>query len=563
MVRRRFGVRPAFGAWARVPARWLVAAAAVSLLIGSAAAQDAEKSESAADEEKSPPPKVLALDIALAGRQTSGNANKLHQYSSPPTGLYLRELAFQPASVPYDGYGLLTLRGYGSDDIRSDVELGLNGDTTRVWWSAGRTRFFDNTSQVIPESSRRTDALTLRYMPAPDYAITWQYGTSNVNRFFESPQEDLRVRSRSWDLTAYGKVGDGSLGVGVADTRFYDRMLTLPNTSMQSWRVMGLWSPCPTADVTGSVTGRTFERSGVGVGRANEVALAGSMGLGALGDVTVRGMTESYNWPDMEGPYVRDRRMVETALASRVGPMGLRLKWQYREAERVRGDGDYLDVPKWTTFSGRMSGRLGKLARLTLKGSTERMWQRPQMALTDTRSAIWDSRDGFEAKLDASTDALTGYASWRFARRGNAERGTNVTSGIASAGATWNVSPNMELFGEVSFETWRGRNEESVYPTLGSFMPDSRVTSLGLSYALGPRTFFWGGYTDTATNNDNPLLKPDANTHARYLTLSLRHRLATGDELTLSVAPWTYRDTVDPTMNVTATTVVLSCRGRF
>jgi len=196
MVRRRFGVRPAFGAWARVPARWLVAAAAVSLLIGSAAAQDADKPEPAADEEKSPPPKVLTLDIALAGRQTSGNANKLHQYSSPPTGLYLRELAFQPASVPYDGYGLLTLRGYGSDDIRSDIELGLNGDTTRVWWSAGRTRFFDNTSQVIPESSRRTDALTLRYMPAPDYAITWQYGTSNVNRFFESPQEDLRVRSR-------------------------------------------------------------------------------------------------------------------------------------------------------------------------------------------------------------------------------------------------------------------------------------------------------------------------------------------------------------------------------
>jgi len=138
-----------------------------------------------------------------------------------------------------------------------------------------------------------------------------------------------------------------------------------------------------------------------------------------------------------------------------------------------------------------------------------------------------------------------------------------VTSGIASAGATCMVAPNLELFGDISYENWRGRSEETAYPTLERFLPESSVRSVGLSYMLNSRTFLWGGYTETVTNNDNPLLLRDGNTTARYFTFTLRHILGGGNELTLTVAPWTYRDKVDPTMNMTATTVVLSGTGRF
>lgn len=529
-----------------------------------AAWPQAESGESSGEEQSKPkPPQILTLDVGVAGPQISGLSAKLREYSSPPTGIYLRELTLQPARFPFNGSGLLTLRGYGSDDIRADLLLAFQGDKTQFSYSADRLRFIGNTPQVVPTSSRRTDELVLRQRIAPGFALTWQYGTLNVNRYFEAPREAERWRGRVWSVRASGNVGQGAIGVAISDTRFYDRMLALPDTSMQQWTAYGVWSPGETADVQGSVTGTSFERSGKGVGRVHEVALAGTSSLGNVGDLTLRGVVEHSRWPEMEGAYVRDRRMAEAGFQTRVGTMGLRLKWQYREAERVRGDSSYLDVPKWTTASGRLSGRIGRFLRLTVRGSMERMWQRPQMVTEDTRSAIWDGRDALSAELATVGEALNGYVSWSYQRRGNTVRGTNVTSGVASAGATWSVAPRLELFGEVAYETWRGRSEVTAYPTLGNFMPDSRVTSLGLSYAVTPRTFFWAGYTDTATNNDNPLLLRDGNTRSQYFTVSLRHRFGAGEELSLSVAPWTYRDTVDSTMNVTATTVVLSAIGRF
>lgn len=535
------------------------------LAIGSvAAAQESSENQSQEGaEEKPAAPKILAIDIGFASRAQSGHSQKLYQYSSPPMGLYLRELTLQPASMPYDGYGRLILRGYGTDDIRTDLALGFNGDATELAWSAARTRFVENTPLEVPDSSRRWEEFTLRRRVAPDFGITWHYATQNINRYMEAPREPERWRGRAWSLTAAGKAGDGSLGFTISDTRFYDRMLALPDTSIQTWRLNGVWAASPTNDISGSVAGTTFERSGSGVGRSSQVSLSGRSELGRWGDLTVTGTSERYRWPEMEGPYVQARRMVETGFATRLGTMGVRLRWQYREAERVRGDGSYLDVPKWTTVNGRLSGRLTRSIRLTIRGSSERMWQRPEMVTVDTRSAAWDGRDAFSVKLDASGDVFSGYASWSFQRRGNSLRGTNVTGGIAAAGATWNPMPRLELYGEISYETWRGRNPEAVYPTLGTFMPDSRTTSLGLSYLLGPRTFLWGGYVDTTTNNDNPLLLRDGNTRSNYFTLALRHRFAGGEEVALSVAPWTYRDKVDQNMNMTATTIVLSGRGRF
>jgi hypothetical protein len=526
-------------------------------------AQDAAQGGASAKEGKPAAAKILTLDLGLGTWQASGNVAKLFQYASPSNGVHIRELTLQPGSFPYDGYAVLTLRGVAADDMRGDAEIGLNGARTRVWIYGLRNRFAENSPMVIPESNRKADGISVRILPAPDYSVTLNYGTENLDRYFEPPREALRRRVRFWNLDAFGSVGQGSLGVGVSDFRFYDRMLATPDTAFQSWHLTGLWSPAPEADLSGAVVGRTIERDGSGVGRSNEVALGGNVELGGVGLLSVRGQVEHMNWPLVESAQVTDRRMVESSINSRLGSMGLRVRWQYREVERVRAGGDYLDVPKLTNLSGRLSGRINDLLRVTLRGATERMWQRPQMMTTDTRSAVWDSKDDFEVRLDGTGDTIQGFAGWRFIRRGNTERGTNLTCGTASAGATWSLAPNLEVFGEISYETWRGRSEITAYPTLDNFMPDGRTTSLGLSYALGGGTYFWGGYTDAVTNNDNPLLLRDGNTHSRYLTLMLRHRFAAGEEISLSVAPWTYRDEADPRMNMTATTFVVSGRSRF
>jgi hypothetical protein len=415
----------------------------------------------------------------------------------------------------------------------------------------------------VPDSNRKADAITYRCLVAPDFGLTARYATANFDRFFEAPREALRVRSREWDLTASGCVGQGSLGLGFSDVQFYDRLGTLPDTSIGAVQLSGLWAPGPEGDISGSVTSLTIERAGAGVGRVNTVAMAGAMSVGGIGDLSVRGENEHASWPTVESARVTDRRLVETALHARRGPVALNVRWQYREAERVRGDGEYLDVPKWTSVIGKLTTPLGRYARLALRGSTERMWQSPQMVTTDTRSAVWNQRDRFEATVEAGRDDLTGYASWRFGRRGNTVRGATVTNGTASVGATLAVTPGLELFADLSLERWTGRSDDVAFPTLASFMPDSRVMSVGASYALGRSSFLWVGYTDTTTDNDNPNLERDGNTESRYLSASLRHRFAAGQEVSLTVAPWTYRDKVDPTMNLTATTVVVSGRSRF
>ncbi len=524
----------------------------------------AQEPEAEPEKPESRPPAVfVSAEIGFGARDVSGNRNKLGQYVIPPEGWYLKELTLQPRSMPYDGYAYLTLRGYGADPIRADAELGLNGARHRFWYWADRNRSIANTAQVVAQSNRRGDGITYSGLIAPDFGWSVRYATQNQNRFFEAPREALRTRTKEWDVAAFGTVGQGSLGIALTDAQFYDRMLALPNTSTRTIYLTGLWSPGPEGDLEGSVATRTINRSGTGVGRVNQFVLAGNMSLGGAGDLAIRGEAEHASWPITESAYVTDRRLVETVFSSRYRTTAMTFRWQYREAERIRGDGQYLDVPKWTTFSGRITNRLTRQARLTLRGSTERMWQRPQMTTTDVRSALWDGRDNFEARLDVGDETFSGYASWRTRRNGNSVRGTNVTNGTASAGATWTLSPALEIFAEYSLESWHGRSEDMAFPTLGNFMADSRVGSVGISYALDSRSFFWAGYTQAVTDNDNPLQMRDGNTEARYLTASFRRRIGPAQEVSVTIAPWTYRDRTDPTMNVTATTLVLSGKTRF
>lgn len=517
------------------------------------------------DEATGPTPydPVVSIVLGVSGSKVSGHEAKLRLYATHAQGLYLRELSLRPTQIARDGVLSLSLRGFGSDDTRAQFMCSSLTDRTTLRYSAAQWRFLENTPLTVPSSSRRSEELTFEHRVAPEASVIWSYAVQNMNRFPGAPAEPERWRSRAWSISAGGNVGQGQLRLTLSDSRYFDRMLTDPNLSAQTWHMEALWAPGPALDISGTVSGTYLEQSSRSAGRLNDVALEGSASVGSIGEFTLRWDLHHARWADMGGPYVRDRRGVEAGLASRLGSMGLRLRWSYREVERVRGDHSYLDVPKWTAFSGRLSGKVLRHVRLTLRGSTERMWQRPQMATTDTRFSGFDGKDAFGTRLEGPVGQGSAYLSWSFLRRGNTARGTNVTNSTAATGLTWPVAAGLELFGEVAREVWRGRSEVTSFPTLSNYMPDSRLTSLGLVWAVDPNTWIWAGYTDIATDNDNPLLLEDGNYRSRYLTMSLRRKFVNGTEISLTLAPWSYRDRVIQTMNMSATTVALSASGRF
>jgi hypothetical protein len=103
----------------------------------------------------------------------------------------------------------------------------------------------------------------------------------------------------------------------------------------------------------------------------------------------------------------------------------------------------------------------------------------------------------------------------------------------------------------------------TAFLTLDNFLPNSRVTSLGLNWAIDRRNFLSLAFTELVTANDNPLLLRDGNYRGRFLTGVWRYRFPAGYEITLTVAPWRYRDRVVNWMDYEATIVMISGMARF
>jgi hypothetical protein len=530
------------------------------------AAPDQKAGEAQAGEEKpeaAPKPAPwVSLNLGATARNFSGNETKWRQYSTPPTGLYLRELRLAPA-IMSGHQGMLSLKAPGEDDYRYDGWLGLFYGRTTLDGYLSRSRFFAPTPTLIDSSNRILQNLYVRQVLRDALTLTVQYRMDEQNQFFEVPKTQIHQRTRFTDLALQGKVGPGRAVAGYTDWRFFDRTEIQPSTNLSQWNLGYQWDPSPALAFDASFVRQSFDTVGGPKNHIETLALGGGWALGPNTDISASWTREKIGLNVVQNAYVRDRRVGALGLQQYWRGWSLRMGLRQRDAERVRADQSYVDTPRWLTFDGRLSGRLGRDVRLTARGSTETLHRAPQMLTDDPRSLYFDSRAFAQLKLEATAPTANAYLIGTYNRRDISSRQMSYVSRVGTLGGDFIINPRVNAFAEYTFDTASAKSDIVEFPVFDTFAPNSRLAVLGLNWTVDGRTYVWTTYNEYSALNDNPLRLRDANAHGRFLNINVRHRFQTGYDVGLSITPYFYRDAVAESMDYSTTLFMLNAAARF
>lgn len=504
-----------------------------------------------------------SIELGWSVWDLDGNENKFRQYATPPKGIFLRKLH---APIPFafaGNTGSLTLQGIAEDDYRMEGSFAFLFGATFAEGSLFRHRFFDATPFLVNRSERTVREGFAKHLLTPDFALSLRYRMDEQDHFFEAPRLPFRQRTRYWDAVAEGRVGDGQLGLSYADFRYFDRTDVRPDTRVKRWQARYLWEPLTTVGVEGAFTRLSLKQPALPSNDVEVLSLSGDWAITPVTDFAVMLRRDKLDLPVVQNARVRERRIGTATLVHRYRGWTVQLGFQQQEAERVRRNQDFVDVPRWRTLELRLSGRISPRWRLTLRGSTQHLTHLPTMGTVDPRPLFWDDRRFMQLKLEGGSPMLNGYLNLTHRRWDNDARAVELTTNAIVIGGNWQAHPRLSLFAEYSYEAWRGKSEMTAFPTLDNFVPNSRATTVGLSWAVDKRTSLSANFTEFVTANDNPLLLREGNTRGRFLTATVRYRFPAGYEVSLTVAPWRYRDRVVDLMSYDATVVMLSGSAKF
>ncbi len=504
------------------------------------------------------------IEVGFSHWSLDGNSNKFRQYATPPRSLFLRSIRYTPTfkSLSSDA-GQFVLKGLGEDDYRAAGNLDTLFGRARFEFNASRNRFYEPTHFLVGESKREVEEGAFKYLLTNDFALSLRYRMDRQDRIFESPRLPYYQRTRYWDAVAEGKIGDAQLSLGYADWRYFDRTDIRPDTFVKRWNARYLWESNSKFGLEGGIARFSVKQPGRPSADVETLALNADWAISAVTDLSLQLRRDKLDLPVVQNAWVRERRIGVANLTHRWRGWNINLGFRQQESERLRKDQTFVDTPRWRTFEVRLSGRVAPQWRLTLRGSTQHLTHPPTMVTTDPRQLFWDDRRFAQLKLEGGSPLLNGYLILTHRRWDNDIRAVELTTNSLTLGGSWQASKRLNLFAEYAYEAWKAKSEMTQFPTLDNFVPNSRATTIGLSWVIDKRTFLSAAFTEFVTNNDNPLLLRDGNYRGRFLTTSLRYRFPAGYEVALTVAPWRYRDRVVDLMDYDATVVMVSGSARF
>lgn len=504
------------------------------------------------------------IELGFSHWSLDGNSSKFRQYATPPRSLFLRSLRYIPTfKFPSSDAGQLILKGLGEDDYRAEGNLDALFGRACLEFNVSRNRFYEPTPFLVSESKREIEEGAFKYLLTNDFAFSVRYRMDRQDRIFEAPRLPYYQRTRYWDAIAEGGAGDARFSLGYADWRYFDRTDIRPDTFVKRWNAQYLWEPNSRFGVEGGITRFSVKQLGRPKADVETLALNADWVISPVTDLSLQLRRDKLDLPVVQNAWVRERRIGVANLTHRWRGWNIGLGFRQQEAERLRKDQTFVDTPRWRTFEVRLSGRVAPQWRLTLRGSTQHLTHPPTMVTSDPRQLFWDDRRFAQLKLEGGSPVLNGYLVLTHRRWDNDIRAVELTTNSLTLSGSWQASKRLNLFAEYAYEAWKTKSEMTQFPTLDNFVPNSRATTVGLSWAIDKRTFLSAAFTEFVTNNDNPLLLRDGNYRGRFLTTSLRYRFPAGHEIVLTVAPWRYRDRVVDLMDYDATVVMVSGSARF
>ena len=509
------------------------------------------------------PPKHLTVDFGWSFWNEDGNAKKFRQYATPPNSRFLRELRYISPFWRNRDNIRLQLWSPTEDDYRLEANLSFRFGSTRIEGWTTRNRFLTPSPAPLPVSERTATEAFFKQSLTPDFSVFVRYRQDGQNHYVDIPRTPLLQNVRYWDAVAEGQLGNGQISIGYTDWRYFDRTDTFPDTGMERWHARYLWEMNPRLAVEGSVARMELRQQNRPSSRMETWNLSTDWVLSNSTDLALSFRRDQMTLPVVQNAYVRERRQSQALLIHRWNRWNLQFGVRQREAERIRADQTFVDVPRWWTVEGRLWGRLNRQLRLTVRGFTEYLNDPPVVVGTDTRSLFWDERRFAQVKLDGGTPLFNGYISYNYRQWTNDARAVALNLTGFTLGGTYTPNDRLSVFAEYSTEAWGAKSEVTTFPTVANFFPNSRVGTIGLNWTIDARTQLSLTYTNFVTDNDNPLLLRDGNTEGRFLTANLTYLLPSDYQLTVTIAPWVYRDQVDRWMDYDTQLVMLSLSGRF
>lgn len=505
----------------------------------------------------------VEVEVGFSNWGLDGNQSKFRQYSTPAQKFFLRSLQLAPSMRLSGDVTKFLLKGSEKDDYRVEGVSDFLFGKARASLDISRHRFFDASPFFVGQSQREVQEGAVKYFLTPDFAFSVRYRMDKQDHLFEVPKLPLYQRTRFWDAIAEGKLGDGQLHISYADWRYFDRTEIRPNTTIKRMQGKYSWDASPALGVESGFARFSIKQPARPSSDVETLFLSGNWAIGAATEFSWLLRRDKLELPVVQNAWVRERRLSFVDLTHRWRGWTLKFGYRQQEAERIRKDQTFVDTPRWRTFDLRVSGRILPKVRLTLRSWIQRLTHPPTMVTTDPRQLFWDDRKFAQLRLEGGSPVLNGYLVLTHRHWENSVRAIDLKTNSIAIGGSWQASNRLNFFAEYAYEAWRAKSEMVGFPTLDNFVPNSRVTTIGLNWAVDRRTFLSVAFTDFVTNNDNPLLLRDGNYQGRFLTASLRYRFPAGYEIALTFAPWRYRDRVVDLMDYDATVVMVSGSARF
>lgn len=530
------------------------------------AQDDTKKEEPAKEEEtaKKVKPFDIDLSIGLNSRSVDNNPHKAFQYGTPPVGFFIRKLALDQNDRTLASVIHLEALGVPGDDYLVSGTLSLFYGDTYISVQNSRNRFWTASPVYMDQSERQIAEFYGRQKFGQNLALSVRHKFSQQDQDFETPRPELHQRTYLNSATLEGSVLGGFGSVGYENWKYYDRTQVLPDTEAKTAQASYGTKVLPGINLEGSVARTDVDVQGR---NGNRVDTASVAGLWELTPDTALNFAVSKQWLDLPdtvtGKSLR-KNYGFVKLNHHSSKWSAQLGYSSRETDRLRGDGSYVETPRYNTIDAKLYGKLTGNLRLTAKGMWEDLRYGPTTTINSDTSSLWfDRRSAADLKLDWSSLEWTAYTSVSARTNDNRARGVQVRYKNFTVGGTLQALPNLSLYAEHSQDTAAGRVNETMSPDLDTLLPDGRIDVVGLNYTLSSAANLTVDYTDYVTNNDNTLYLAQSNIRGRFLNTALRFNLKGGYRLDLTYSPWHYEDRVFSQGDYDLTVFGIAASGRF
>lgn len=542
-----------------------IAATLISASLGAAALHAQDNTPPAEPDKKEAEKPVYSwptLDIGWGGYGLSGLSRTFLHYATPPNGLFIDDFRFLGTDPAERNYGFVGFRGVPEQDSVLESLFAYGFGRTVFTGSMTRSNFYDNTPIVIDGSQRKVQEADFR-QTVGSMRLGMVYRTDQQDDVYEPPKQDLHQRTRLWDVSGDGTLNGSQLGLGFSSVRFFDATGVYPVSDTDRWNAHFARQLTGNFALDGMFVHSQINQAGLAGCAVDSINVAGDWDLGPTTLLLFKYHEDWLDLPAVQNAYDRKRIGSSVQLMQRVDGWSTQVSYQHKESERLRMDQTYVDVPMWDTFQAKASRKLSDGVHLNLRGSYEHMSGQAVMETTDPLPLYWNNRAKAQVKVDQAADKFSSYGSVSFVDLQNNARNFELDTTSYVLGATYEVSPFVEVFGEYSLDQNQVGGAPADTPAYRSFFPSGRVITTGLSWAVRPSTWVSASFTDFTTDNDNPLFLPDGNVTGRFFTINLKHRTASGNEYGLVFAPWSFDDSVTSQMNYTTCLLMLTAAVKF